>query len=243
MGVVNGIPFIVGADYVTLNAPYMEMYIPVDWISNNLCTDGGTYLNIFGLVYTRVFDDKDNVTMEGILNLPSMINIFPSETERSSVDINGVEEKVIICKFYRGGNVIHSKIKQDVTNAEKFFALLIAGKIPKIIPYDKVKDVWKRNLSMNGVNLGIPSFVYEILIREIYRNPAKKEEPFSIIASSGKQNMLSYATANAREICAQNSTWAALMFEDMDSMIISSVNRKNLGKEQLESPLEKIIKY
>ena len=63
MGVVNGIPFIVGADYVTLNAPYMEMYIPVDWISNNLCTDGGTYLNIFGLVYTRVFDDKDNVTM------------------------------------------------------------------------------------------------------------------------------------------------------------------------------------
>ena len=55
--------------------------------------------------------------------------------------------------------------------------------------------------------------------------------------------MTDYATSNMREICAQNSTFAAITYEDMDSMLITSLNRSKLKKAQVESPLERIIKY
>ena len=228
---------------IILDAPYMELYIPVDWLSNGLAVDAGTYIETLGLVYMKIFDSNEKILSQGILKMPTTINIYPDETERKTIKLNDNEEKVLVCKFFKGSSITDSKIKQSSDNAEKFLNLLIRGSIPKIVPYDEILSLCNKNLSMNGVALGVPSFIKEIIIREVYRNPAKKEETFSVVAGQGKAKMTDYATSNMREICAQNSTFAAITYEDMDSMLITSLNRSKLKKAQVESPLERIIKY
>ena len=235
--------FVKQGDYLTLSAPYMEMYITVEWLGK-LCIDAGVYMEVFGIMQVRVFDANDKILKEDFMNLPSMINIYPDSTERRTVNINGEETKVIVAQFHKGSRVTDSKFRQNSTNAEQFLNLLTSGKLPKIIPYDKVLGVWKKNLAMNGVKLGVPSFVFELFIREVYRNKDKREEPFGMEAGKHeKVDMLNYSQANMREICAQNSTFAAISFEDMDSMIITSLNRSKLNKSETVSPIEKIIKY
>ena len=228
---------------IILDAPYMELYIPVDWLSNGLAVDAGTYIETLGLIYMKIFDSNEKILSQGILKMPTTINIYPDETERKTIKLNDNEEKVLVCKFFKGSSITDSKIKQSSDNAEKFLNILIRGSIPKIVPYDEILSLWNKNLSMNGVALGVPSFIKEIIIREVYRNSSKKEETFSVIAGQGKAKMTDYATSNMREICAQNSTFAAITYEDMDSMLITSLNRSKLNKAQVESPLERIIKY
>ena len=236
--------FYTGDGFIRLKAASMEVYVPKAWIGTNLAVEMGSYIEIFGLVKIKIFDDKDQVIYDGILNMPTMINLYYDSTEYGKMVISGDEpEQVIICRILKYGPIFTEKIAQSSDNAEKFLALLTSGKIPNIIPYDKVLSVWEKNLSMNGINLGVPILIKEIMIRECYRNPKALEEPFAKVAGKGNVDMLSYANANMREICARNSTFAAITYEDMDTMLVTSINRKVAGKSQVESPLEKIIKY
>jgi hypothetical protein len=52
-----------------------------------------------------------------------------------------------------------------------------------------------------------------------------------------------YSMANIRKICQYGSTFTAMTFEDINSMITVSVNRTREKKNEMESPIEKIIKF
>ncbi|HAB66184.1 MAG TPA: hypothetical protein DCE23_02330 [Firmicutes bacterium] len=230
--------------FIRLKAASMKVFVPKAWVNTHLAVEMGTYMEIFGLVKINIFDEKENIIYDGILNMPTMINLYYESTDIGKMVISGDEpESVIICTVMQYGPIFTEKIPQSSDNAEKFLSLLTSGKIPNIIPYDKVLSIWEKNLSMNGVSLGVPILIKEIMIRECYRNPKALEEPFAKIAGKGNIDMLSYAKANMREICARNSTFAAITYEDMDSMLVTSINRKVSRKSQIESPLEKIIKY
>ena len=75
------------------------------------------------------------------------------------------------------------------------------------------------------------------------RNPADLPQKFAAVA--GKENVsdYGYATASIRQICQYNSTFTALTYEDMDSMITSSLNRSRENKKETVSPVEQIIKF
>ena len=119
---------------------------------------------------------------------------------------------------------------------------MCAGKI-KNIPYDKLLDVWQKNLELNDVNLGVPSSILELIISEIYRNPKNPNEKFSkYINENPKAHKMFYRASNIREICSRNSTFAALTFEDFDTMVTASLNMNKYNKKQVESPIEKVLK-
>ena len=46
---------------IILDAPYMELYIPVDWLSNGLAVDAGTYIETLGLIYMKIFDSNEKI--------------------------------------------------------------------------------------------------------------------------------------------------------------------------------------
>ena len=48
--------------------------------------------------------------------------------------------------------------------------------------------------------------------------------------------------ASIRSVCQYASTFSAITFEDMDSMITASVNRLRDKKEESESPVENLFK-
>ena len=51
-----------------------------------------------------------------------------------------------------------------------------------------------------------------------------------------------YQTASIRQICQYTSTFTALTFEDIDSMITTSLNRSRNKGNEVDSPIERIIK-
>jgi hypothetical protein len=226
---------------------YLEMYIPAFYFEGKLGEDLGTSLRVFGLFNAKVFDDKNKPLKLETFNVPAMIHIFPSEVEKKDLQlISGQDDEVetyYVAKFYKGNKIMQNSIPQDSGNVELFLSLLTGGKVPKTIPYGQVLQVWQKNLELNGVKLGVTSTVLEIIISEIYRNKKKPEETFAkVIGKDPTTSEYAYRTANIREICARNSTFAALTFEDMDQMITSSLNINKYNKQESNSPIEKIIK-
>lgn len=227
--------------------PYMEMYIPESYFQSKFAEDYGNTVQAFGLFNVRVFDEHEKPMKLETLNVPTMIYLYPSEIEKRKTQLipgpdNEVEE-YRVAKFYRGATIMKSSIPQDATNVELFLKMLTNGKVPSTIPYDQVLQVWQKNLDLNGVKLGVTSAILEIIISEIYRNPKKPEETFAkVIGKNPSTSKYAYRATNIREICARNSTFAALTFEDMDQMITSSLNISKYNKAESTSPIEKIVK-
>lgn len=230
---------------IVFTGNYLEMYIPDSYFESKLAEEFGNSIRVFGLFNIRVFDEKNKPMKLETLNVPTMIYIHPSEVEKKELQLidDGEAEKYRVAKFYKGNVIMQNSVPQDASNVELFLKILTTGKVPKTIPYSQVLRIWQRNLDLNGVKLGVTSTILEIIIAEIYRNKKKPEERFAkLIGKDPSVSEYAYRTANIREICARNSTFAALTFEDMDQMIISSLNINKYNKEESESPIEKIIK-
>ncbi len=233
-------------EYIVFNGDYLEMYIPVYYFESNLAENSGNAIRVFGLFNVRVFINDKPLKVE-TLNIPSMIYIYPSDIEKRTMQLiegeYGEPEQYIVAKFYKGNRIMVNSIAQDASNVELFLNIIFNSKLPKTLSYHDMLNVWLKNLQLNNVKLGVPSAPLEIIIREICRNKNKPEEPFSkVVGKNPNVSEYSYRTANIREICARNSTFAALTFEDMDAMITSSLNINRYKKEETVSPIEKIIK-
>ena len=126
-------------------------------------------------------------------------------------------------------------------DVKTFVNLMCQGKI-RNIPYDKILAVWQKNLELNGVKLGVPSSILEIIISEIYRNADNPNEKYSRYVDKNPKDNYGYRASNIREICSRNSTFTALTFEDFDMMVTSSLNMNKYNKKQVASPIEQVIK-
>ena len=233
-------------DYIIFNGFYMECYVPAFYFDSKLGEEYGSDLRVFGIFNARTFNEKMVPMKLETINFPSMITLFPFEIENRTVTlIQGDEEptEYVVAKFNRGSRLMKSSIVQDSTNVELFINLITKGKIPKTVPYGQILNIWLRNLSANGVKLGVVSSVLEAIIAQFYRDAKKPTNRFSErIGRDPSTSEYAYSPANIRELCARNSTFAALTFEDMDAMLTSSININKLNKEEVESPLEKILK-
>lgn len=232
---------------IVFNGNYMEAYIPEFYFESKMAENYGSSLRVFGLFNVRAYNEKGAPYELETFNQPTLIYIFPSEIEKKDLQLipgeDGEVETYYVAKFYKGNKLMKNSIPQDASNVELFLNLICRGKIPKTIPYNQILEIWQKNLSINGVKLGVTATVLEVIISEIYRNKKKPEETFAkLIGKEPKTSQYAYKTANIREICARNSTFAALTFEDLDQMITSSLNINKYNKTETESPIEKIIK-
>lgn len=55
--------------------------------------------------------------------------------------------------------------------------------------------------------------------------------------------MTDYLIANFRDICKYNSIFSSITFEDFDTMVGAALNVSRTNRKQIESPVEKIMKY
>jgi hypothetical protein len=193
-----------------------------------------------------MFGEKMNPMKLETINFPSMISIFPSDIEEKKLTLiegDNEPEPYLVAKFNKGSRLMRSSIVQESANVELFINLITKGKIPVTIPYSQILNIWLKNLSVNNIKLGVVSSVLEAIIAQFYRDKAKPENKFAMrIGKDPTTSEYAYKPANIRELCARNSTFAALTFEDMDAMLTSSINIKKLNKEEIDSPLEKLLK-
>lgn len=232
----------VNGDDIVFNGDYLECYIPEYYMDTNYAEQIGNTLKIFGVFSLRTFTKGKPNKLE-TLSLPMFINLSVSDIEKKELTlIPGREPEVFyVAKFFKGNKLMSKYIMPDSSNVEIFLNMMLRGKVPNTIPYDKIIQIWHSNLKLNNVNIGTTSTILEIIISKIYRDKNNPDKNFASVAGKGEVSQYDYKTANIREICARESTFTAITFEDMDSMLTTSLNTRDKS-QQIVSPIEKIIK-
>ena len=75
------------------------------------------------------------------------------------------------------------------------------------------------------------------------RTKGKPEEKYAmVLGKNPKADPYGYEPTTINKVCSMSSTFSAITFENMDEMIITSLNRKQQGKTETDTPLEQIVK-
>jgi hypothetical protein len=231
--------------YIYLEKPYCEFYIPMSFFENvGFAEDQGQMIKVLGIFNIGFFENGE-LKETKVLNLPTFINVLVYDYEIRRVQLPGELEPIPckVLKYFEGNSVMESVVIEDSSNAELYLKFVLQGKIPMSVPYDKSIILWRKNQKLNGMSLGVPSVIEELILSAAYRdknNPALK---FAyIVGRKPDTSMYDYKMASVRQICQYTSTFTAITFEDIDSMITASLNRGRDKIHEAQSPIEQIIK-
>ena len=233
--------------FIYLERPYCEFYIPMDYFdtSGKFAEDAGQVIKVLGIFNIGFYENGQLEEMK-ILNLPSWINVYVYDYEIRRVELPGepVPVSCKVLKFFHGNKVMESSVIEDSTNTETYLDFILKGKIPASVPYDKSITLWRKNQQMNGVNLGVPSVIEELILSASYRDKNNPSSKFAHVIGKDPKgvSLYDYKMASVRQICQYTSTFTAVTFEDIDSMITSSLNRSRDKIPEAQSPIEQIIK-
>ena len=245
MEVVNVDHFREDDRYIYLEDNYMEFYIPTEFFSptKRYAEEFKDYITSFGIFNVGLFK---NGKLEKIMlmNNPYPVKIYVYDMEDRVVDIPGEGEVPCrVLKFLKGAKVMDVLIVEDSINAVNYLDIICAAKVPKSVPYDEALSVWHKNQEISGANFGIRAEVEEIVLALSYRNKNNLSEKFAKQWGSGVDvTPYDYDVADIRKICQYASTFSAITFEDIDTMITTSINRARTRSKEAYSPLEDTIK-
>lgn len=229
---------------IILEAPYIEFYIPKFYFENGFGEDYAKTIRVIGIFNFGIFENG-KMTEIKTFNVPTWIELKVYESEDRSISLPGNSDPVPckVLKYFKDNIIMESTFIVDSANAELFLKLVTDGKLPKSIPYDKTLEIWRKNQEMNDVHFGVSSTILELILAVSYRDKKDLSRKFSkVIGSDLSVSQFDYATASIRQICQYTSTFTALTFEDIDSMITTSLNRSRNKGQEIESPVEKVIK-
>lgn len=233
---------------IYLESPYAEFYIPLSYFSGNVqsfAEDRGQTIHVFGVFNVAFFDASYKLIEKRLMNLPTWIDVNVLDVSTENVMLLGdtVETRCKVLKYFKGANIMPSTVVKDSANAEAFLSLVTKGSIPHAVPYNKAKTIWQKNLDLNGAHLGVPSFILELILSAAYRYNKNPTMKFAhAYADNPSLSMYDYVMNSVRQICQNTSTYTAITFEDIDSMIIASVNRTTHKKVEAQSPVEELLK-
>lgn len=230
--------------YIYLDIPYCEFYIPNYYFDAKWAQLLTKTVRCLGLFNVGLFEN-DKLKEMKIFNLPTTIELFMYETEKRVVSFKGSPDTpCFVLKYIKGQKICDSYTIEDSTNSETYLDMITKGKVPPTIPYNKTLNVWMKNQELNNVHFGVPSATLEMILAVSYRDKNNMEKKFStVIGKNPDTSEWDYSMATIRQICQYASTFTAMTFEDINAMITTSVNRTREGKEEMESPVEKIIKF
>ena len=230
--------------YIYLNAQYCEFYVPMSYFDSKWMVQLSDTIKGLGLFNIGIFENGELKNIR-LLNLPTSVEFFVYDTERRTMNFKGEENvQCLVLKYIKDQKIMESSTIEDSSSSEMYLDIILKGKVPPSIPYTKVLNVWIKNQTLNKVSFGVPSAVLEMILAVCYRDKNNMEQKFStVIGKDLNVSEWDYKMAKIREICQYASTFSAMTFEDINAMITTSVNRTREKRYEMESPVEKIIKY
>lgn len=230
--------------YIYLNAQYCEFYVPMSYFDSKWMVQLSDTIKGLGLFNIGIFENGELKEIR-LLNLPTSVEFFVYDTERRTMNFKGEENvQCLVLKYIKDQKIMEPSTIEDSSSSEMYLDIILKGKVPPSIPYTKVLNVWIKNQTLNKVSFGVPSAVLEMILAVCYRDKNNMEQKFStVIGKDLNVSEWDYKMAKIREICQYASTFSAMTFEDINAMITTSVNRTREKRYEMESPVEKIIKY
>lgn len=232
--------------FIYLEADSCEFYIPKYYfdVSGRFAEDLGDIIKVLGVFDVGIFENGKLKEMK-VLNLPTWIDLFVVDSDDRDVSLPG-NEGLTPCKvlaYQKGHKIMNSGVVEDSSNVESYLNFVLKGKVPSIVPYEKSLQIWQKNQELNSANLGVPSVIEELILSVMYRDKNDPGTKFShVIGKDVNVSQYDYVMNNIRQICQYTSTFTALTFEDIDSMITTSLNRTRTNGHEAYSPIESLIK-
>lgn len=241
--------FVSDDTYIYLNTPYAEAYIPEylfdpDDKEGATAREYGTGFEVLGIFNIRFFYNEDydrEKTAVDTLNIPSIIETYPTSSTSMKLTINDVEDKFRVLQYEKGDIITRKFLQKHYINCVKFIDLLLAGYIPSTFNYDDVNELWTTNFNMMGVDPGVPDVVKQMIVSKLYRNKNDYSQEFAMIAGTKGVKPIDYVTMNPRNVVANSSVIAALGFEDFGEQLGASILTTKKNIKQTRSPVEDII--
>ena len=238
--------FMTKGNMIALKDKYCEFYIPYFYYdeSYGFAENLGDKLNVFGVFNVGIFTNG-KLDYIDTMSVPSWIKINANQIENRMVELPGIGNTACkVIKYDEGNEITLNAIVADSENAQSYLRLITYGKLPKSIPYYKSLELWQKNQSLNDVNFGVPSLILEVILSVCYRYEKNTAKKFASVIGRPNSTVTEYdyVMASIRSICQYTSTFSAITFEDMDSMITASINRLREHREETDSPVEGLFK-
>lgn len=235
-------------NYIYLDIDYAEFYIPKFYfdVTQRLAEDKGSTIECLGVFDVGIFENGKLKEMK-VLNLPTWIDLFVTDWEDRDVRLPNNPESSTPCrvlKYSKNHRIMNNSIIEDSINVQSYLYVIIRGKVPSNVPYEKSLQLWRKNQSINSSNLGVPSVMEELILSGAYRYKYDQGKKFSHVIGKDPNNVsqYDYVMNNVRQICQYTSTFAAVTFEDLDAMITTSLNRTRTKGNEAYSPIEALLK-
>ena len=232
--------------FIYLEAEMCEFYIPKYYFetSGGFAEDLGDIVKALGVFDLVIFENGKLKEMK-VFNLPTWIDFFVVSSEDRDVTLPG-NDGLTACKvlsYQKGHKIMNSGVVEDSSNVESYLNFVTKGKVPSIVPYERSLQIWRKNQAMNSANLGVPSVIEELILSVAYRDKNDPKTKFAhVIGKNPNVSQYDYVMNNIRQICQYTSTFTALTFEDIDSMVTTSLNRTRNHDPEAYSPIEALIK-
>lgn len=231
--------------FVYLLDDHAEFNIPKKYFDMKFAENRGKIISSIGMFPINFYTGSE-LTEQRILKIPTDVEFFAYDTEDRYVTFTDADftDFCTTIHYDKGQKIMNDSIVQNSSNAAAFIELIIKGKVPEFIPYDVAIDMWDKNLELNNTSLDVPSVIRELILSVAYRS--KKDPAFTFRQVIGKDpegtSQYGYVMSNVRQICQYASTFTGMTFEDIDSMITTSVNRTKHNGNEAYSPIEDLLK-
>lgn len=222
---------------------YTEIYVPMQYFVNGNAINKGGSIETLGIVYVRQFHNGEAGPIQ-MIDLPVYVSYMVYEFRQDTIEIPAGKLQVMVLQYLKDSYVLHQTVTKGREVGESFLETMLNGKLPKTLNYLETIDLWWRNLEIAGISFKVPSKIYEMIIASIYRSPKDPRQRYG--QYYGKQlnpSGYDYVTGNVRAVVKDLSTFSGMVFEDISTMISSGINNSLEGREEPQSPLEKIIHY
>lgn len=234
-------------DELIVSEGAVKLYIMKNWVGGKAARIIGRRVNALGLLPMKLF--KDNTFEKEVetktLVVPSMIDFIPADIMDEKIKIYQTsDQKDYTAMYFETGDKICDLIgPKKLDNVTLFTDMLLNGQLDNNVPFKLLTPSWVRNMVMNDVSLHVPITNIDYIVAGLCRYKHDRKVMFSkVLAKKPDTPPTDYVFESIRGICASNSVFSALAFEDMNFMLDSALNMVMSEREQKVSPLEPIIK-
>ncbi len=215
-------------------------YIPEEFFDLRIAEIIGSYVSLIGVFDYGIISPSGSTVVRSF-NFPTVFLCKPSEIEKAkSIKVGKSKEEndYVLLHFHKGDEVIsETRVPQVVDNCEDFYRLMImTGKVPTTIPYDKGQDYFIQNGWLNGVDYGMNLQLFGLIWSEICRDPEDISKPFCM---SGSKDMNAYKPVSIKLLPNYISPYVSLASEQLDESIRAAIVMDE--KDYQDTPLERIV--
>ena len=230
---------------VSNNYEKIEVLIPDQYFKTGIAKLLGVNVSTLGIVNMVMYPAKGGKPEIMQLTLPIQLEFnTDEELYKQDYELDGKPVTFNICTIYKG-NYISNNTKhiKSLFNSIAFVDWFNGGKISDTVPYSEVPEVFSDAAQMNGIGLGVPKVLINIMISEMCRDADEEAIPYRFKINKIGKDDGSYKFIPIKQIPQTSSVLAALAFEDIGKSLRNSVVQTEKGVAQRTSPIEKMLHY